>query len=776
MASTYVNNLRLEEIGTGEQSGTWGDTTNTNLEIIGQAVAWGTRAIANASTDNITIADGALDADRCLGLKLTGGGQACAVTLLPLTSSKTWFIHNTTNSTLTFRAGSDTTSEQVAILAGETKVIATDGLGADSIVYDLLTAVNLAGVTKVDDLIVGDDLVVADDASVGGTLGVTGVLTATSLDISGDIDVDGTTNLDIVDIDGAVNMATTALVTGVLTTTAATVHTNGITMPDGAIAKFGTDDDLQISHINGTGSLIRQGGEGNLFIQGSDSIVFGAGDGSETLATFTDDGGCTLNFNNAAKIATKATGVTVTGEMAATTMDLSSNAVIDGTALVTGVLTTTATTVFNGGFTSNGNSTVDGTFSTATGLVHLGDTNTSHDFGTDTQAFYTGGVRSLDFGTGETVFNEDGANIDFRVESDTDADTFVLDAGTGVVRIIGKSGASGSVITQHTLAIEEGGFNNGSQLIVVDSAGGKRFDCDGNGVVMVGEYSAQTVAAQIPRFQVGSNGDVESTMLAWRRSNDVKGPSFHFAKSRNTGGAAFTVVNGGDSLGQIKFFADDGANMDHSAAEIQVIASSTASGPSSNDVPGIMIFKTTVDNGIAPTEAMRIDSAQNLLIGCTVSNYPAVHGTTFSGDAITVSRSGGVTFDFNRSNTGTLGIFRQNTTDVGSIDVDGNSTTYSTSSDYRLKENVDYSWDATTRLKQLKPARFNFISDDTNTLVDGFLAHEAQAVVPKAVTGTHNEVDDAGNAVMQGIDQSKLVPLLVKTIQELEARITALEG
>jgi hypothetical protein len=112
---------------------------------------------------------------------------------------------------------------------------------------------------------------------------------------------------------------------------------------------------------------------------------------------------------------------------------------------------------------------------------------------------------------------------------------------------------------------------------------------------------------------------------------------------------------------------------------------------------------------------------------------------------------------------------------VGSISCNTSSTSYNTSSDYRLKENVNYTWDATTRLKQLKPARFNFIAD-ADTTVDGFLAHEAQAVVPEAVTGTHNEVDDDGNAVMQGIDQSKLVPLLVKTIQELEARITALEG
>jgi hypothetical protein len=135
---------------------------------------------------------------------------------------------------------------------------------------------------------------------------------------------------------------------------------------------------------------------------------------------------------------------------------------------------------------------------------------------------------------------------------------------------------------------------------------------------------------------------------------------------------------------------------------------------------------------------------------------------------------------------------------VGIISTSGSSTAYGTSSDYRLKENVDYTWDATTRLKQLKPARFNFIADP-DTTVDGFLAHEAQSVVPESVTGTHNGMkdeeyevtpavlDDDGNitteAVMgtrsvpdiQGIDQSKLVPLLVKTIQELEARITALE-
>jgi len=149
---------------------------------------------------------------------------------------------------------------------------------------------------------------------------------------------------------------------------------------------------------------------------------------------------------------------------------------------------------------------------------------------------------------------------------------------------------------------------------------------------------------------------------------------------------------------------------------------------------------------------------------------------------------------------------------VGSITYSNSATAYNTSSDYRLKENVEYDFDATTRLKQLKPARFNFIGD-ADTTVDGFLAHEVQSVVPEAITGEKDAMrdeeyevtpaveatfDDDGNilteevpAVMgtrsvpdyQGIDQGKLVPLLVKSLQEaldkidtLETRLEALEN
>ena len=112
---------------------------------------------------------------------------------------------------------------------------------------------------------------------------------------------------------------------------------------------------------------------------------------------------------------------------------------------------------------------------------------------------------------------------------------------------------------------------------------------------------------------------------------------------------------------------------------------------------------------------------------------------------------------------------------VGSIVVSASATAYNTSSDYRLKENVVAISNATERLKQLNPSRFNFI-EVPDTTVDGFLAHEVADVVPEAISGTKDAVDADGNPAYQGIDQSKLVPLLVATIQELEARLTALEN
>ena len=123
---------------------------------------------------------------------------------------------------------------------------------------------------------------------------------------------------------------------------------------------------------------------------------------------------------------------------------------------------------------------------------------------------------------------------------------------------------------------------------------------------------------------------------------------------------------------------------------------------------------------------------------------------------------------------------------VGSIITSGSSTTYETTSDYRLKENAVAISDAITRLKTLKPYRFNFKADPSTT-VDGFFAHEVTAV-PEAISGTKDAVVtqamiDAGDSkegtlndpIYQGIDQSKLVPLLTAALQEAVTKIEVLE-
>jgi len=99
MTSTYVNDLRLNEMATGDQSGSWGTVTNTNLELISEAFSYGTEAITtNADTHTTTIADGATDPGRSMFLKYTGTlDSACTITIGPNTISKMWFIENATS-------------------------------------------------------------------------------------------------------------------------------------------------------------------------------------------------------------------------------------------------------------------------------------------------------------------------------------------------------------------------------------------------------------------------------------------------------------------------------------------------------------------------------------------------------------------------------------------------------------------------------------------------------------------------------------------------------
>ena len=173
------------------------------------------------------------------------------------------------------------------------------------------------------------------------------------------------------------------------------------------------------------------------------------------------------------------------------------------------------------------------------------------------------------------------------------------------------------------------------------------------------------------------------------------------------------------------------------------------------------------------SERMRINSGGDVFIA-SAGVYPSASQTGFA------YRGGAGGYGFiatgvAATNALTHHAFYNPNGVCGQIYTTGSSTVYATSSDYRLKENVVGITGATQRLLQLKPSRFNFIAD-ANTTVDGFLAHEIADVVPEAIVGTKDAVDADGNPDYQGIDQSKLVPLLVATIQELEARLTALEN
>ena len=171
MASTYVNDLRLEEITTGEQSGTWGDTTNTNLELIAEGLSFGTEAITtNADTHTSTVADGATDPARSIYIKYTGTlDSACTITIAPNTLSRLHFIENGTSGSQNIII-SQGSGANITIPAGDTKAVYLDGAGSGAAVVDAFASLNVV------DLKVEDDLTVTDDASVGGDLTVTGTV------------------------------------------------------------------------------------------------------------------------------------------------------------------------------------------------------------------------------------------------------------------------------------------------------------------------------------------------------------------------------------------------------------------------------------------------------------------------------------------------------------------------------------------------------------------------------------------------------------------------
>lgn len=323
--STYVNNLRLEEIGSGERAGTWGDATNTNLELIGEAFGYGTEALSDASTATITMADAASDGVRSIYLKLTGAlGQNCTVTLAPNTVSKIWIIENATTdsgssgpySTI-IKQGSGAT---VTIPNGDRKVVVTDGGGSGAIVYDAFTDLNLAGTTQVAILNTttslqtplieftdGDDAIAIADGglvtmakvtAIGGTTPGTGAFTT----------LEGTTvtasTAFVPDASGGADLGTASLEFG------------DVYIADDKQIKFGSGQDVTMEYDeDGTDTLLISGDV--TIADGTNTFNIASHDGTDGLAlagTVVTSNATQLNYNNITTLGTSEASKVVTAD------------------------------------------------------------------------------------------------------------------------------------------------------------------------------------------------------------------------------------------------------------------------------------------------------------------------------------------------------------------------------------------------------------------------------------------------------------------------------
>jgi hypothetical protein len=302
---------------------------------------------------------------------------------------------------------------------------------------------------------------------------------------------------------------------------------------------------------------------------------------------------------------------------------------------------------------------------------------------------------------------------------------------------------------------------------------------DSSGRFLVGTSTARSNFANTttvaPFLQLEGTAFNQSALSLTRNSANALGAGIIIGKTRGTSIGSNTALIANDGIGGIGFEGADGTNL-VAAAAIEARVDGT---PGAGAMPGRLVFSTTASGASSPTERMRIVSDGTVMIGkTTIGNGEVNVGILQFGSNGRL----GVTSDASHSwfsrttNDGDVIRFhRGTTTGVGSISVTTTATAYNTSSDYRLKENVVPLTGAIDRLQQIPVHRFNFIADP-DTAVDGFIAHEAQAIVPECVTGTKDEVDEDGNPVYQGIDQSKLVPLLTAALQEALQKIEDLEG
>ena len=438
MTITYVNDLRLSEMATGDNSGTWGNVTNTNLELIGDALGYGTEAITtNADTHSSTIADGSADAARAMYIKYTGTlDSACTITIGPNTISRVHIIENATSGSqnIIIKQGSGAT---VTIGSGAVKMVYLDGAGSGAAVTDALVDLDLTGTTTVAALTVSGAITgttatftTADnnaqvtlestdtDANVGPILNLNRNVTGASSDFLGRITFDGK--------DDAGNA-----------TTYARIDTQIVD------ASNGSEDSALLIHSLTGGSereRVRITQTETVFNEGSTDLDFRIeSDGSEKM--FVVDGGSNfVSISGANGLSEVLNGGT------ASVNSVSSNAALE-------INTRSATNGHSGiinfikapNTSGTPTATADGEYLGRTSFIGADTGNTLRvgaqilavQSGTDsdsvpsrlilnTSSGTSDPVNRFEIGTTETVVNEDSNDVDFRVEGNNHANAFFV--------------------------------------------------------------------------------------------------------------------------------------------------------------------------------------------------------------------------------------------------------------------------------------------------------------------------------------------------------------
>jgi hypothetical protein len=319
MTTAYTNDLRLAEMATGENAGTWGNTTNTNLELIAEAFGYGTENLGSDANATITMADGSTDAVRSIYLKITSTSLSATrtVTLAPNTISKIWIIENATtgSQSITIKQGTGAT---ITIPNGANKIVVTDGAGSGAAVYDALTDIDIDSGT-IDGVVIGGSSAAAGNFT---TLGATGAISGASISATGDATLGDDLYLDS---DGAViHFGDDAEITLTHVHDAGLTLSGNLYLPDNKYLNIGTSNDLTLYH-DASDSHIKDQGTGDLYISAADDLVLRTKGGAETALIANDDGSVDLYYDNNKKFETTAVGATVTGTLIATTDTDTSN-------------------------------------------------------------------------------------------------------------------------------------------------------------------------------------------------------------------------------------------------------------------------------------------------------------------------------------------------------------------------------------------------------------------------------------------------------------------